>query len=97
MPESLFQQSCRPEAWNFINKNTLAQVLLCEFCEISKYTFLNRARLGDYFIVCSQFINRLNLYTQLCDIALYGASFFKLSCTNKLFNSGMYSYLSELL
>ena len=28
---------------NFIKKETLAQVLFCEFCEISKNTFLHRA------------------------------------------------------
>ena len=30
----------RPEACNFIKKETLAQVLSCEFCEISKKMFL---------------------------------------------------------
>ena len=34
MPESLFYQSFRPEACNFIKKETLAQVFSCEF---SKY------------------------------------------------------------
>ena len=34
-----FLYSCRPEAGNFIKKETLAQVLFCEFCEISKNTF----------------------------------------------------------
>ena len=29
----------KPEAWNFINKETLAQVFSCEFCEISKNAF----------------------------------------------------------
>ena len=29
----------RPLAWNFIKKETLAQVFSCEFCEISKNTF----------------------------------------------------------
>ena len=29
-----------PEACNFIKKETLAQVFSCEFCEISKNTFL---------------------------------------------------------
>ena len=27
------------EAWNFIKKETLAQVFPCEFCEVSKNTF----------------------------------------------------------
>ena len=30
----------RPEACNFIKKETLTQVFSCEFCEISKNTFL---------------------------------------------------------
>ena len=36
---SLFYQSCRPQACNFIIEDTLAQVFLCEFCEIYKNTF----------------------------------------------------------
>ena len=31
-----------PEACNFIKKETLAQVLSCEFCKIFKNTFLYR-------------------------------------------------------
>ena len=38
MPETLFQA----EAWNFIKKETLAQVFSCEFYEISKNTFSYR-------------------------------------------------------
>ena len=30
----------KPEACNFIKKETLAQAFSCEFCEISKNTFL---------------------------------------------------------
>ena len=30
---------CRPQACNFIKINTLAQVVSCEFCEISKNSF----------------------------------------------------------
>ena len=37
-PEILFYKNCRPEARNFIKKEALAQVLFCEFCEISKNT-----------------------------------------------------------
>ena len=40
--ESLFfnkDADLRPEACNFIEKETLAQVVSCEFCEISKNTF----------------------------------------------------------
>ena len=33
------------KAYNFIKKETLAQVFSCEFCEISKNTFLHRTRL----------------------------------------------------
>ena len=32
----------RPEAFNFIKKDTLAQMFSCEFCEISKNTFFHR-------------------------------------------------------
>ena len=37
------------EACNFINKETLAQVFSCEFCEISKNTFFYRGPPGDCF------------------------------------------------
>ena len=33
------QKQSPGEACNFIKKETLAQLLSCEFCEISKYTF----------------------------------------------------------
>ena len=36
------QRSCRLDACNFIQKETLAQVFSCEFCEISKNTFSSR-------------------------------------------------------
>ena len=42
VPESLFQLSYRPKAYNFIKKDTLAQVFFCKFCEISKNTFFKR-------------------------------------------------------
>ena len=35
-----FLINCRPEACNFVKKETLVQVLSCEFCEIFKDTFL---------------------------------------------------------
>ena len=35
--------------WNFIKKEIMAQVFSCEFCEISKNTFLHRAPLDDCF------------------------------------------------
>ena len=34
-----------PEACDFIKKETLAQILSCEFCEISKNTFSYRTPL----------------------------------------------------
>ena len=34
--------SCRPEACNFIKKETLAQVVSCDFCELSKNTFVTQ-------------------------------------------------------
>ena len=34
------QESCKPQACNFIKKETLAQVISWEFCEISKNNFL---------------------------------------------------------
>ena len=38
-------RSFRPQACNFIKKETLAQVFSCEFCEISKNTFHHRTLL----------------------------------------------------
>ena len=37
--ESLFLNKVAGQACNFIKKQTLAQVLSCELCEISKNTF----------------------------------------------------------
>ena len=39
MPKSLFKVFLKPQACNFIKKETLAQVFFCEFCEIFKNTF----------------------------------------------------------
>ena len=39
----------RPEACNFIEKDTLAQVFSCEFYETSKNTFFFRIPLDDFF------------------------------------------------
>ena len=36
-------------AWNFIKKETLAQVFSCEFCKICKKTFSIKTPLGDCF------------------------------------------------
>ena len=45
MSESLFLTELQAKACNFIKKETLAQVLSCEFCEISKNTFCYRTPL----------------------------------------------------
>ena len=36
---------CSEKVFNFIKKETLAQVFSCEFCEISKNTFLYKTTL----------------------------------------------------
>ena len=43
--QSLFFIKVAGQACNFVKKVTLAQVFFCEFCEISKETFLHRALL----------------------------------------------------
>ena len=43
VPDSLFFKKKKPEASNFIKKETVAQVISCEFCEILKNTFFHRA------------------------------------------------------
>ena len=45
MPECLFLIKFWPETCNFIEKETLAHVFSCEFCEISKKTFFHRTPL----------------------------------------------------
>ena len=44
VPEFLFSK-----VESFIKKETLAQVLSCEFCKIFKNTFFYRTPVGDYF------------------------------------------------
>ena len=43
-------------AFNFIKKETLAQVFSCEFCKISKNTFFNRTPLVAAYYDASLFI-----------------------------------------
>ena len=43
------KKGVRPEACNFIKKETLAQVFSCEFCEISKNTFFTEHLLATAF------------------------------------------------
>ena len=45
MLESLYNNVAGLLACNFFKKETLAQVFSCEFCEISKNTFLQRTPL----------------------------------------------------
>ena len=42
VPESLFFKK-QPETGNFIKKETVAQIISCEFWEILKNTFFHRA------------------------------------------------------
>ena len=43
----------RPQACNFIKKETLAQVFSCEFCEISKDTFFTEHFQATASMFCS--------------------------------------------
>ena len=56
------------EASNFIKKETLAQVFSCEFCEISKNTFLQNTsgRLLLQSLLLTMFSNFLFLYSSSC-------------------------------
>ena len=40
--QNLFEYSCRPQICTFIEKETLAQVFSCKFCETFKNTFFHR-------------------------------------------------------
>ena len=58
----------RPEACNFIKKETLAQVSSCEFCEIYKNTFYYRTPLMAAsgvlinFAILEPFSNKLQVF-----------------------------------
>ena len=55
--------SCRkPEAYNFIKKETLVQVLSCEVCEISKNTFPPLAASADYFHKKNNYYSDFNFH-----------------------------------
>ena len=47
----------KPQACNFIKKETLAQVFFCEFCDISKNTFFTEDLLAttsdEHSLMCS--------------------------------------------
>ena len=53
LSKNRFQKQSLPEACNFMKKETLPQVLSCEFCEISKNTFFCRTPLVAASEVCS--------------------------------------------
>ena len=55
-----------PETCNFIKKEILAQVFYCEFCEISKSTFLHRTPL----VAASDFHNILGSILGIRDIEI---------------------------
>ena len=91
-----FCKTHRPEACNFIKKETLAQVFSCKFCEISKNTLFYRTPL-DYCL-CNilfqfserfflfQFVQILSKYTQTQKIfttirKIYGYENIQLSLT----------------
>ena len=67
--EPLSEQSCKPKAHNFIEKETLAPVSSCEFCKISKNTFSNRtppvAASGSILYRYSEVLRGLNPIKQL--------------------------------
>ena len=53
------------QAWSTtLLKKNLAQVLSCEFCEISKNTFFNRTPLGDCFCTLEIFSVYLKNYKE---------------------------------
>ena len=52
----------RPKGWNFIEKETLAQMFSCEFCEISRNNFFYRAHPGNWF-----WIKFCKSYKEVCE------------------------------
>ena len=51
------------EAWNFIKKESLAQVLYCQFCEISKNTSFTEQLWATAFAqLWNDFVGRRNLF-----------------------------------
>ena len=50
-----------PQAWNFIKKDSLAQVFSCEFCEIYKNTFFYR-RPPVAASECMKFVQNSTIY-----------------------------------
>ena len=95
MPESLFQKSCRPEACNFIKKETLAQVFSCEFCEISTNTFFTEHLWTTAFLIqpVTLFLLEMliNKKTRHFDSSLnHQEHLFHRTCYHQLFSSYEY-------
>ena len=58
---------------NFIKKETLAQVISCEFCESSKNTFFTKYlrmiasfNVCEYALIMPQFAWMLNMFEYIC-------------------------------
>ena len=84
----------RPQACNFIKKETLAQVFCYEFCKISKNTFSYRTPLVATSwvltgIFCMKktkhFLNQLTLSTHAANLAHYFRNSMRKKCPNTEF------------
>ena len=75
----LFKLQARPEGCNFVKKETLTQVLSCEFCEICKNTFFPEHS-GGYF--CDTKIKLIIRLIILCILSLrpYRSRDFETAC-----------------
>ena len=84
-----FKKSCSPKACNFIKKEILAQVLSCEFCEISKNTFFKEhlwraaSEFHPYYII---FIDSKILLPSYQKTKINGFNSLKRSCDNRIGN-----------
>ena len=101
----------KPEACNFIKKETLAQVFSCEFYKISKNTFFSQNTSGGCFFLYSfwQFFLIYLLigmfthyYTDVCKLAQIGLNSLKISlfdgsCQDKLFTASKVSLFGVFL
>ena len=69
--QSLFFKKVAGGDCNFIKKETLVQVFSCEFCEISKNTFLTKTPPVAASVACSSFLFKdiINLYNCLLENA----------------------------
>ena len=66
--------SCRPQACNFIRKETLAQVFSCEFCEICKSIFFTedlRTTASERLWMVPSDLNYCRAYPKNCVRAIH--------------------------